>query len=218
MVALIWTASCCEQTGTVRFEKEVYDFGVAEEGENIHYTYVFKNTGTEPVTIRHVQSSCVCLPVLGYDRIVAPGKKGKIPVAFTAPRFNGDVLKLINIKTSIPEQESIRLTFKGKIIIPVELVPLNAWLGDVDAETKVVRGSVEIMNNTRNPLKIIEVIPPDDHITYALTTIEKNQKYRLDYLLYPPFEGSEKVEKQFIFKTNNKKNEYVYHKFFYYIK
>jgi hypothetical protein len=207
----------CARPYPVQFEKEVYDFGIVEEGVNVNHTYVFKNTGTEPVTIRYVQPSCVCTRVLEWDHMVAPGKKGKISITLDTPRYNGEIFKIIDVKTDIPEQQSIRLTLKGKVIIPVELVPLNAWLGEVNAETEFLSGSVEIRNNLDTPLMIIEIIPPDDKIRYTFATIEKNRKYRLDYTLYPPFEGKEKVEKKFSFKTNNEKKEYVYHKFFYFI-
>jgi hypothetical protein len=215
---IVFTLSQCSRVPVIRFEKEIYDFGVAEEEEKIEYTYVFKNTGREPVVIRHVQSSCVCATVLDYDRTIAPGKKGRIPITFTAPRYNGNILKLINVKTNVPEQETIRLIFKGKVIIPVELVPRNAWLGDVNEETKFLSGGIEIRNNTKTPLRITEIIPPDDTISYTLTTLKKGEKYRLDYIMYPPFEGRNKVEKQFTVKTNLKEKEYVYHKFFFYIK
>ncbi|MBN2532833.1 MAG: DUF1573 domain-containing protein [Spirochaetales bacterium] len=207
----------CTRPFAIQFEKEIHDFGVVEEGEKVNYTYIFKNNGTEPVTIRYVQPSCVCTRILEWDKMVSPGTKGRISVILDTPRYNGDVVKLIDVKTNIPEQKSIRLTLKGRIIIPIELIPLNSWLGEVNAETEFLRGSVEIKNNADTSLKITGIIPPDNDITYSFTIIEEDQRYKLDYILYPPFKGKEKVEKKFTFKTNNEKNEYVSHKFFYYI-
>ena len=207
----------CNKPGRIRFENEIYDFGEVHEGVDVHYTFVFKNNGTKNVTIRYVQPSCVCLTILDWDAIVKPGEKGEIPVTFKTPELNGDVVKYIDVKTDDPEQQSIKLTFKGSVIIPVKVVPRNLWLGEVDEGTQYLSGSFKIKINPDTPMKIIEVTPPDNKIQYTLTTIEENKQFSLDFIMHPPFEGEETIEKKFILRTNNKENEFIELKFFYFV-
>ncbi|MBN2440145.1 MAG: DUF1573 domain-containing protein [Spirochaetales bacterium] len=188
------------------------------EGEDVSYAFVFTNTGTHDVTLTRVQPACVCTLVTDWDKTVAPGKKGKILVVFKTPSINGEVTKVIFVTTDIPEQNSIQLTLKGNVLIPVEIVPRNTWLGDVDNHTKQLSGSFKIINNTDKPLKITEVIPPDIDITFILTTIEENARYSLDYIIFPPFNGEGTVGNLFTVKTNIKGNESLSLKFFYYKK
>jgi hypothetical protein len=216
LLLLISGFSCVKPYG-IQFKKVTYDFGEVEEGVEITYTYVFENIGTETVTIERVQPACACTITPGWDRMVAPGEKGKIPVIYKTPRLNGEITKVIFVKTNIPEQRSILLTLKGKVIIPIEIIPLNTWLGEVNEETKFLAGSFVIKNNTHTPLTIIEVVAPDIRITYELITIEEDKQYKLYYTVYPPFEGEDTVGKRFTLRTNNEKHQYVYPKFFYHI-
>jgi len=209
----------CNKPSIIKFENTIFDFGEVYEGSDINYTYIFKNTGTKPVTIRHVQPSCVCLTILGWDNTVEPGETGEIPVTFKTPNLNGDIIKYINVKTGIlkEEHQSIKLIFKGRVVIPIEIVPKNPWLGDVTHETRYLSGSFKIKNNLDTPLRILKVTPPDNKTQYKLTTIEENKQYSLDYIMYPPFEGDKTVEKKFILLTDNEEYEYVELKLFLFI-
>jgi hypothetical protein len=207
----------CAQPYGIQFENPVYDFGEVEEGVDVKHTYIFKNIGRETAVITYVQPACVCTTALDWDRTVDPGEEGEISVLYKTPRFNGEITELIFVKTNLPEQRSIRLQLKGNVIIPIEIIPQNTWLGYVNDDTKFLNGSFEIKNNTRIPLTIIDVIPPDIAITYTLITVEEGQQYKLYYTIYPPFEGDDTVGNQFTLQTNNEKHQCVYPQFFYHI-
>lgn len=207
----------CRRSYDIRFTETTYNFGTVVAGEDVNHIYTFKNTGAETLVIKHVQPACVCTVASDWDRTVAPGKWGRIPVSFKAPDLNGEVIKIIFVKTNIPEQPSIQLTLKGRVLIPVEIVPQNTWLGNVTAQTKSLSGSFDIKNNLETPLEIYEIIPPDPAAEYTLIIIEEKRKYRLDYTIYPPFEGKGTTGGKFTLKTNREPEEFLYLNFYYFV-
>ncbi|MBN1699885.1 MAG: DUF1573 domain-containing protein [Spirochaetales bacterium] len=209
----------CRVPDGIRFEKAVHDFGEVEEGTDVRHSYVFENTGTGTLTIEYVQPSCVCMSALGWDRTVKPGEKGEISVLFKTPRFNGDVTKTVFVRTDLPPPfDEVRLELKGKVVIPIEIVPLNTWLGEVDGDTPFLDGNFDIKNNSRESLSILDVVPPRNvHITYRLVTVCEGRRYKLFYTIYPPFSGRGTVEMRFTLETDNALHHYIYPTFFYHI-
>jgi len=223
---LLFALLNCSKPYGIHFTATVHDFGTVLEGEDVHYTYAFKNTGSNPLIITRVQPACVCTVAYDWDRTVAPGGWGQIPVMFKTPSFNGEVTKMIFVKTNIPGQPQLQLTLKGRVLIPIEIVPQNTWLGNVTAETKSLSGSFSIKNNRAFPLEIAVVVPPDQLTEYTLNVIEAEQHYRLDYTIRPPFTTARELEKnggkgtvgrQFALEIDPEKEEYIYLKFFYYV-
>jgi hypothetical protein len=208
---------CSSKPYDIRFDNPVYNFGTVDEGKDVTHTYVFWNAGREKLVIENVQPTCGCTIANDWDREVQPGKKGKISIIFRTTHYKGEVTKIINVTTNVPEQNSIPLTLKGTVHVPIEISPLDTWLGEIEQSTTILNGSFEITNNMGGTLKILEVIPPDARLKYSLTTITENQKYKLDYTLEAPFEGKDRVEKIFTVKTDSKAYPYLYPKFYYYV-
>ncbi len=216
-VTFPFLAGCRQEPYGIRFDREVYDFGEIEVGTDVSHVYVFVNTGVNTLVIKSVQPSCGCTTTADWDREIAPGKSGKIPITFKPPTFNGETIKYINVGTNVPGRESIRLTLKGKTIIPIDVVPLNTWLGEIGKDTNELSGTYAIKNNTRKRIKILEVTPPRGNIAYNLSVVKDGYEYRLDYSMAPPFDGNETVTKEFTIRTDDKKHEYVHPKFFYFV-
>ncbi|MCF0176655.1 MAG: DUF1573 domain-containing protein, partial [Bacteroidales bacterium] len=70
--------------GTVEFASTSHNFGdvVADSGE-LSYTFNFKNTGTKPIAIFSVNTSCGCTTVKWTKEPIAPGKSGKITAVYS---------------------------------------------------------------------------------------------------------------------------------------
>ena len=49
-----------ENAPVVKFEKEIYDFGVIEQGEKVTYDFKFTNTGKTPLIITDASATCGC--------------------------------------------------------------------------------------------------------------------------------------------------------------
>jgi hypothetical protein len=101
-------------TAKIEFESTVYDFGKIEEGSPGKAVFIFKNTGTKPLVINWVKSSCGCL-VPSYDREpVMPGKTGKITGHYDTKRI-GPFTKALTVSTN-SDTEIITLIIKGEVL------------------------------------------------------------------------------------------------------
>ena len=67
---------------SIRFDKELHDFGEVDANTDNPYSFTFTNTGKEPLLITNAKGSCGCtVPSWPKDPIM-PGQKGQIDVVF----------------------------------------------------------------------------------------------------------------------------------------
>lgn len=78
------TYSTQNNNGTnLKFDKEVIDFGKIKEGGGpVSGTFKFKNTGTKPIVIYNITSSCGCTTPEWRKEPILPGKEGTIKVTY----------------------------------------------------------------------------------------------------------------------------------------
>ena len=74
----------------------------------------FKNTGSENLIIRNIETGCGCTTANYTKEPVAPGKEGKIEIAFNSSGRYGKQYKEIRIFANIPEKV-ITLKFTADI-------------------------------------------------------------------------------------------------------
>ncbi|MEO1049831.1 MAG: DUF1573 domain-containing protein [Bacteroidota bacterium] len=94
----------------ITFEEESRDFGDIYQGDKIQHTYVFENTGDEPLILTNVQTTCGCtVPQWPRDPI-APGQQGKLEVVFNSSGKIGRQNKVITvISNAVNSTERITL-------------------------------------------------------------------------------------------------------------
>lgn len=66
----------------LKFESESHDFGKIKQGVPVTHEFIFTNTGTEPLILIEVRSSCGCSVPQFSKTPVKPGESGKISVKF----------------------------------------------------------------------------------------------------------------------------------------
>ncbi|RKS02392.1 DUF1573 domain-containing protein [Flavobacterium sp. 102] len=98
------------------------DYGkVTKEEDNGIRVFEFTNTGTAPLIINNVQSSCGCTVPSKPTEPIAPGKTGKIEVKYNMNP--GPIRKTITVETNAinAEEGRVVLKIKGEVIVkPVE--------------------------------------------------------------------------------------------------
>lgn len=100
----------------VQFVKKVHNFGtLTEEGGPVTYKFIFKNTGSAPLIIFKVDSSCGCTTPNWTKTPVTPGKEGTLIVEFDPYDNLGNVSKTITINSNA-ENPTIKLTVKANVI------------------------------------------------------------------------------------------------------
>ena len=82
----------------LQFETESHDFGILKAGEKTSFSFVFSNSGDQPVQIKNAKPDCGCLSVRFDNKPVKPGEKGLVEVIFDSAGEFGRQLKNIEIE------------------------------------------------------------------------------------------------------------------------
>jgi hypothetical protein len=99
-----------------KFDKTVYDFGKVEEKVGkVTTEFAFTNTGSAPLIINRVQTSCGCTTPEYTKEPVLPGKKGVIKVTYSTTGRVYTFNKKITVFTNVPDSV-YTLTIKGEVI------------------------------------------------------------------------------------------------------
>ncbi len=114
----------------ITFEKEVHDYGTIEKGGDPECTFVFTNTGNEPLIITKAKGSCGCTVPEWPKEPIAPGAKSAIKVKYDTNRV-GPINKTVTITSNASNVENgvkvIRI--KGKVDAPADLSPVKENVG-----------------------------------------------------------------------------------------
>ena len=134
LIALFSANSFAQELKTggaeLSFEKEVHDYGTMEKGGDPECSFVFTNTGNEPLIITKAKGSCGCTVPEWPKAPIAPGAKAVITVKYDTQRV-GPINKTVTITSNATNVENgvkvIRI--KGKINAPADLAPVKEQVG-----------------------------------------------------------------------------------------
>lgn len=106
----------------IKFESLVHDYGTIYQGDNGSCSFVFKNTGDEPLILSSVRSSCGCTVPKWPSEPILPGQSGTIQVTYDTKRI-GPISKQITVISNATEA-TVTLSIKGNILQkPSEMAP-----------------------------------------------------------------------------------------------
>ena len=98
----------------INFLETVYDFGTIKSGvEAIHY-FVFSNTGTDPLVISNVRTSCGCAVPEWPKAPVGSGTKDSLRVEYNT-RIKGAFDKTVMVYSNAAKG-MVELRIKGNVI------------------------------------------------------------------------------------------------------
>lgn len=110
------TAMPPAKTTNMTFNKKEHDFGDIKQGDKVNYTFTFKNTGSNDLSIASANASCGCtVPEYTKDPI-QPGKSGKMKVSFDSTGKTGVQTKTVTVRANTPsgvETLTIKANIKG---------------------------------------------------------------------------------------------------------
>ncbi|HYV92845.1 MAG TPA: DUF1573 domain-containing protein [Chitinophagales bacterium] len=69
---------------SIKFDEKNFDFGDVTEGEVVHHSFTFTNTGSNPLIITSAKGSCGCTVSTYPKEPIAPGAKANIEVQFNS--------------------------------------------------------------------------------------------------------------------------------------
>lgn len=87
------------------FQEEFYNFGKVKAGENVSFTFQFKNVGEAPLIISGFDTDCGCIKVNLPQQKIKKGQTGLIEVFFNSAGEVGKQLKTVHLFANTKEKE-----------------------------------------------------------------------------------------------------------------
>lgn len=99
-----------EKQPIITFDKTEHDFGTVLQGEVVTYSFHFTNTGSLPLIVSNVNTSCGCT-VGDFSRApIDPGKDGYIKATYDSKGHHGFQSRALTVITNTnPNQTVLRL-------------------------------------------------------------------------------------------------------------
>jgi Protein of unknown function (DUF1573) len=99
-----------------------YDFGETFHLDQYAYAFVVRNKGNADLIIQDVKPGCGCTAAK-FDKVIAPGKEGKIQLVVDGNKVHGEFSKAAEVTSNDPDHPNISLSVSGKEIPFVNVVP-----------------------------------------------------------------------------------------------
>lgn len=101
-------------TPSIKFEKTEHDFGKILQGEQVSYTFKFKNVGNAPLIITSIEKTCGCTSPEYSSQPIKPGEDGKITITYDSKGHKGFQNKRLIVKANTNPSETI-LRIKAQV-------------------------------------------------------------------------------------------------------
>jgi hypothetical protein len=96
---------------TVQILDSAYDFGKANEGEKVDFSFRFRNTGDHPLIITDARASCGCTKPTWPREPIPPGATASIKAEFNTEGRMGPAYKVITVTSNAkPAFPPLKLT------------------------------------------------------------------------------------------------------------
>ena len=101
----------------IEFEDKSKDFGDIFQGDKVTHVFNFKNTGTEPLILSNVITSCGCTATEWPREPIAPGASAAINATFNSRGKMGKQNKVITVVSNSSEG-SARVNIISNVLPP----------------------------------------------------------------------------------------------------
>jgi Protein of unknown function (DUF1573) len=99
---------------TIVWDTTTWDYGILEQGPTDEHTFIFTNTGQNPLIIENVKPSCGCTTADWVKEPVKPGEIGWVKTAFNTSQ-PGHFVKTFTFSANIEKKVQV-LIIKGEVL------------------------------------------------------------------------------------------------------
>jgi len=163
--------------GELTWETTQQTFNSKATDEFVIAKYKFTNTGTTPVKIENVRTSCGCTTAALQKKEYAPGESGEIETRFTFSGRTGRQQKAIMVQTSDKPNAPTILQLEVNIQETVKIEPQAVlWrIGD-QPTPKSIR--IEVANDA--PVKVVSVTPDNSAWKVDVKELKPGKEYEVE--------------------------------------
>jgi hypothetical protein len=149
----------------MEFVNDEHDLGKIQEGGGVViYSFEFRNSGTAPLIIANINSSCSCTTSAWTKDPIAPEENGFIKVQFDPTGRSGTINETIHVQSNA-KNPSIFLTIKGTIVAGIVDEKLEYKIGALSVKSKQINlgyinkgdtavKTLLVANYTKKPMKV----------------------------------------------------------------
>ena len=165
IVASMILATILPARGELIWESPTQEFERLPEDGAVEAHYGFKNTGSTPVTIARINSSCGCTVAQTDKKTYLPGESGQITARFSFGNRKGLQRKVITVGLTDGTEQQLALDVT--ILEPLTVRPgLLVWRVGEDPSAK----TVQLTAAKGTPVKIRSVTSSSPRINAQLKT------------------------------------------------
>ncbi|MDO8539547.1 MAG: DUF1573 domain-containing protein [Opitutaceae bacterium] len=186
----------------IQFVELTHDFGEIKRPEIVAHTFVFSNVGNATLEVMDVQLSCGCTTVGDWDRQVAPGGTGRIPIQLSSVTLSGAVTRAITVSCNDPLQPRSVLRLNATVLTPIDVNPSTVIFQFTTENTKSETKTVRIVNRQAEPLILETPGSSNPAFKVALRMLRPGQEFELGITTEPP-SGSGAVSSAISVKTSS---------------
>lgn len=158
----------------LQWEKPGQEFHRAPEDKQLEATFAFRNSGTAPVTIKSVKSSCGCTTTKLAKTTYAPGEKGELTARFTFGQRKGGQRKMITVTTADGARQELNLVVYIEPTLTVSPA-LVFWRVGQPAEPK----TVQLTAAPGTSVRVKSVTSSNPRVLATLATTKPGEAYAL---------------------------------------
>lgn len=111
----------------ITFTETSFDFGDLVQGDTVSHVFKFTNTGTQPLVLSEVLTTCGCTAPAWSRTPILPGQSGDILIRYNSTGKMGiqnKVVTVISNATNANAQSPARITIRVNVLPPSD-VPQN---------------------------------------------------------------------------------------------
>ena len=111
--------------------KAEYDFGVGQRNSKMKHTFVVRNVGDQPLTLKKGETTCKCTLSELKDDEVLPGETAEVLLDWKLLTMGDKFRQSATINTNDPNNERLSLSIYGSVVDLVKLEPSELVLSSV---------------------------------------------------------------------------------------
>lgn len=158
-------------SAALEWEKPIQELQRTPDDKFAVAHYAFKNSGTAPVTIKAVRTSCGCTTASLDKKTYQPGEGGEIVVTYSFHGQTGQLRKLVTVITDDQPQPTV-LDLRVMVAEPLTIRPTFVYwrVGDPpEPKTVALTGNANV--------KVKNVVSSNPRLIASLETVKPGQDY-----------------------------------------
>ncbi|MDO4550239.1 MAG: DUF1573 domain-containing protein [Planctomycetia bacterium] len=144
--------------------EKLKDFGLLPEGQTkISHHFLIKNTGTAPLKLQEISSSCRCTVAELEKTELKPGESIFAHMTVNADDIIGPFHQTVTFFTNDPQKPEVQLHMKGTVTVPLWVDTPERNIGRL-IENTPFKTAVILYDQEKQPTKITEFIFEDPEL------------------------------------------------------